>query len=81
MVDKLPRWGGGNCQNYSKDTELPCWPLQQLVDARLQTPPPTEGPSGGLPEYLVTLQRKETGTHPEVYSYNYYVLALTKPGS
>lgn len=53
------------CQNYSQ-TELPIWPLQQLA-ARIRTQPaPNQSPSGEPPEYLLTLQSKETGTHPEV---------------
>ena len=53
-------------QGYSESSEHPVWPLQHLIDACRVQAVPTQNPSSTPPEYLLSLQRKETGTHPKV---------------
>jgi hypothetical protein len=58
----------GFCQNYRTQSALPIWPLEQLAANATVTVEigPLQSPSVAPPEYLLSLQRKEAGPHPEV---------------
>ena len=57
------------CQNYSVNCTFPTWPLNRLVATTSVQVAPIQSASSPPPEYLMSLQRKETGTHPEVCNF------------